>query len=123
MTETLAPIIEAPVETPALDLTLTPQDVCALAADLLEEHGWCQGMSRTPAGEHCVSGALHEISHSQLSDCCRHCCRMYTDAVRLVQMTINRVDVPAWNDTSCRTKEEAVDALRRASRLHPAVYR
>lgn len=119
MTETLAPIIEAPVETPALDLTLTPQDVCALAADLLEEHGWCQGMARSANGKHCISGGLFEVTHSSLSDLSRGCCRMYEEALQLVQMTISRINIPEWNDRPGRTKEEAVDALRRASRILP----
>jgi hypothetical protein len=41
------------------DPTLNERDVLLLAANLIEEHGWCRGMLRSENGRLCTLGAIN----------------------------------------------------------------
>src|SRR5882757_4850708 len=55
------------------------------AIDILTEHGWCRGISRNEAGEHCVMGAVvHARSLSNPDEL------SYTDIYKVAERAVYR---------------------------------
>ncbi len=92
-----------------LDGTATPTTEVILGAiERLERHGWCQGKSIHGA-ERCVFGAIRGAAWSFGGDWCWMTMRRVEAANGIPFETI-----AYWNDEPGRTKEEVVDALRKA---------
>lgn len=71
------------------------------AADLIERDGWCQRFANKN-GRYCLFGAISMAAG-------------VFDACALTDRVSRYLGVPSaisWNDAPCRTKEEAIRALR-----------
>jgi uncharacterized protein (DUF924 family) len=75
------------------------------AANVLEDHGWCQQFETNLRGQHCLLGALSRAAYDlREKDKTRY---------RAHRALIDKVgDVPTWNDVLGRTQEEACHLLR-----------
>jgi hypothetical protein len=92
-----------------LDGTTTPTTEIILGAiERLERHGWCQGRSIHGA-ERCVFGAIRGAAWSFGGDWSGATCRRFERANGITQD-----EIAYWNDEPERTKEEVIEALRRA---------
>lgn len=101
---------------------MTPSEILLKAADLIEQKGWTQG-AYARSGEFEVS-SLHREATCYCTIgaiiCATGEARMLGRGVvdgtkaRLFAM-IGDHDIVSWNDTPGRTKEEVVEALRRAA--------
>lgn len=99
------------------------QDVLRKAAELIEKFGWTQGtLARAemgnPCGElspfatcFCAIGAVRRATHL-VAGSSRE---VFHRAIGLFCDAVETNNVPRWNDTAGRTKEEVIDALRRAA--------
>ncbi len=79
------------------------------AADYIEEHGWCRGTLKKEDGRVCIVGAINAAGrfHSE----CEH--RLYFFLrEKMLNLTFG---VVSWNDKICKSKDEAVAALREAA--------
>ena len=96
---------------------MTPRDVLAAAADLIDERGWHQGDYLGPAGEVCCLGAIRIASspaqHLFVSD---HLTAAKLLSTRLGLPAPDAVaagkQIVAWNDAPDRTQAEVTAALR-----------
>jgi len=103
-----------------MTLEVTPEttaDVLEEAADILETLGWCQGASRLPTGERCLTGAIDEaiqrfhrgrISHAvpAVYAICRRMGYLRSSGEARAEKLI------MWNDANDRTQAEVVDELK-----------
>lgn len=103
--------------------TLDEVGQCMLdAANLLEQHGWCQCTTGNEYGEHCAVGAIESVLEGI------DIYKFFSPAVqRLGAYIIEKENLPFsssifavpevthWNDQSERTKEEVISALRNAA--------
>jgi hypothetical protein len=88
--------------------TLEPwQRILYAAADLIEEHGWCQHVPRDSHGHICVFTAL-------LTDAPADAWRACQALERYCGLT-KPYYVTRWNDMPGRTKDEVLNALRGAA--------
>ena len=87
------------------------EDGCLLeqAADYMEQYGWCQG--NYEKGEAvCLAGAVLKVGEGRT--------RGYRDVWERIEEAVgNKCNITTWNDSICKTKEQAVNALRKAARL------
>lgn len=90
--------------------TLTPEEILARAADLLETRGWCQGTMRAPSGQLCVMGSIREASRFMSLFLAQ---RQATDAL---SREIQDSEPTNWNDQPDRTVEEVISSLRNSKR-------
>ncbi len=76
------------------------------AATYMDNHGWCQRARYRSDGSVCILGALVHITQGNFD--LRAECR--TRLMRHLKM-----NEAAWNDSVCKSKEQAVAALRDAA--------
>ena len=89
----------------------TVAEVLNAAADLIEKRGWCQHLAFDPDGRHCALGAIWA----------QRCPGpLEREAVAAVRRATGSPFVGEWNDAPQRTKEEVVEALRKAAALADA---
>jgi hypothetical protein len=74
------------------------------AADIIDNRGWIQGALCNSSGHLCMLGALRWAARGP-----------DTRAAELRIMAIVRMPVSAWNNTICRSKEQAVAMFRLAA--------
>jgi hypothetical protein len=73
------------------------------AAEYIEKHGWCQKRASNSLGQVCLFGALNRVTNN-----------LSNSEYDRVYKVLN--DQPInWNDEPGRTKEEVVNALRKAA--------
>ena len=77
------------------------------AADRLLRHGWCQGYLSDGSGRNCMVGAIQKSAAAHVEG--------YGEAFRRLSDYLRTVAIVDWNDTVCKSKEEAIDALRAAA--------
>jgi len=75
------------------------------AADILEREGWCQFIQQNRQGQRCLTEAIMATS---LPIRFRHA------AIQRLQDYLNEY-VMEWNDYRCRTKQQAIAALKSAA--------
>jgi hypothetical protein len=92
------------------------------AYELIEQNGWCQGeAARNDEGRYvatlsdsatqfCALGAIYRVYGNCQAD------KMYKEFAKAMNFldTDYSSEIVRWNDTQGRTKEEVVEALRRA---------
>ncbi len=87
---------------------MTAADVLNKAADLLERHGWCQGVSIDAAGRMCAGYALQQAEpdvHAR-----------YGARIALFEIIgVDSVNILAWNDRPKRTAEQVIATFRAAA--------
>ncbi len=90
------------------------QELCELAAQEIEAHGWCQGAYSTSDNAHCVIGAVWAVSHELGLGA-----RVWWDALhelarRAGSKRAEEGGEPLfmWNDKPGRTVEEVLALLR-----------
>lgn len=85
------------------------------AIDLLEKYGWRQGGDGNRRVGFCVRGALLEV--------CKPAGDNYVEAYHCFKGVVKSKSATSWNDTSSRTEDQVIEALRQASkdwaRTHP----
>jgi hypothetical protein len=100
---------------------MTPEEILAGAANILEQKGWLQCAWEDYDGRCCLLGALAKAGCLQSDEGKKHWCR-------LKHAVAQEVGVPDegpgghydslidWNNEPGRTKEEVITALRNAKR-------
>lgn len=78
-----------------------------LAANILQQRGWCQNAGETPDGAVCPVRAL-ELA----GDTCTHATNYFSAYLRA---RFGTGDIEAWADTDGRTVDEVLDAMRCAA--------
>ena len=113
---------------------MEPADVLEDGADIIEKEGHGKGNYFVPGQGYCALGALGTAAgvfydHDQSTDpALKERFTVYAEAADAlaelvtVDRTRNNLDnrrhlVPAWNDAPERTKQEVLDALRKAAKL------
>ena len=79
------------------------------AADYIEKHGHCKGMSRRRDGAVCVAGSISVVIWSA---------ELRLSARRRLSAYIGippYLNIPVWNDAPARTADEVISALRGAA--------
>jgi hypothetical protein len=76
------------------------------AADLIDAKGWVQGVSRSPDGCYCLTGALHAANapHKDWA--------IYDSARAAIQAETGKTWISGWNDDILRTQAEVTAMLR-----------
>jgi hypothetical protein len=77
------------------------------AIEILNERGWIIGTVSGPNGETCMMGAV-EFATSDLDE--------YRDYEEIIKRVVGP-DPVMWNDDPNRSKDEVIEALRKASEL------
>lgn len=86
--------------------------ILSRAADLIEKHGWHQGEMCGPNGEMCTLEAILQASfESARTDGSRFSAAV-TEFKR--RAGISRLGISTWNDSSERSRDQVVAALRNA---------
>lgn len=99
------------------------QDVLKKAAEFIEAFGWTQGtMARTEMGNSCGPNCALATCFCTVGAIKRaifllagNSPEVFHRAIGLFCDAVETNNVPRWNDTPGRTKEEVIDALRRAA--------
>lgn len=98
-------------------------DTLRAAVELLEIYGWCQGSLGNTSIGFCAVGAINAASrglaHSPLDKQQRHgkaCERLFS----AINGHTHRYGVASWNDDPDRTKDEVLEAFRRAIEVEEA---
>ena len=113
-------ILTEPVEAPVIT-ELTVQDVCGLAAEYIEEHGWCQFALYKADGRTCAMGAAYKVLGIEgLEDRVNtpewKLYKAYDGAIKSyvnnTTLTDMHPDTAFWNDAEGQTKDEVVRVLR-----------
>jgi hypothetical protein len=97
---------------------MAPYEILEAAADYTETHGWTRCVAENAQGEVCLQGALWRGAGI----------RIYEDvdvdlldsihaAEKVLSSVIDNHWIAMWNDLTCKSKYEAVDALRLAAKL------
>jgi hypothetical protein len=97
------------LQNPKFEINLTARLTLLDAANYIEAHGWCRD-ALEHEGRVCIFGAIRAVIQ---------CDNMAVDreiVERLRRVTGRYMNVAAWNDKVCRSKKQAVAALRRAAR-------
>ena len=94
---------------------MTPEEILAKAADLIEERGWCQGVGITGTGQRCLGRALWDATGLPIDAQCP-AVPAWRDAEAALTKELDPLDIILYNDAPGRTKEEVVTALRNAKR-------
>jgi hypothetical protein len=90
----------------------TVKQIAQKAAELLEEHGWCQHASRGLLGNLCMMQAVTESICNLIGNReAENVIRLYTFVSGAIDDKVNGSPV-RWNDTRGRTKEEVLGLLR-----------
>jgi hypothetical protein len=87
------------------------------AADYMDQHGWCQYLSRNGDGNVCIQGAIEamqRIDASQQNISFQALCRL-NEHLKRTEPSFAMSAPSEWNDNRCRSKEQAVAALREAA--------
>lgn len=82
-----------------------------LAANILEQHGWCQNAGETPDGAVCPARAL-ELA----GDTCAHATNYFSSYLR---KRFGSGDIERWADTPGRTMSEVLEAMRSGALCNP----
>ena len=85
------------------------------AANLLERRGWRRGYYVGDRSEYCMIGALNMAAGEGPISLGRNPTKMRARALLAKTLGVRSKMLTAWNDKESRTKEEVIDALRRAS--------
>jgi hypothetical protein len=91
------------IETPALS---PAAETLLKAADIIEEHGWCQYSTRKADGSVCLYGAIRRTAPHLAAN---------GDAGRLLHRHLGINNYVEWNDVPGRTQAEVLKALRGAA--------
>jgi hypothetical protein len=86
------------------------------AADYMHEHGWARRELETDDGRVCLLGAIREAVIYDDMPYAQERLRLYLCDVSGDAWT----SIPSFNDTVCKTKQEAVMTLRAAARWEGA---
>lgn len=92
-------------------------EVLINAAKYIEKHGWCQGHYRDNDGTVCVMGAIDTVTRKRADYIAP-----YLGAKNLLLDYLNEgrhfqwKSLPQWNDSTYRTKEQVLQAMREAAR-------
>lgn len=92
-------------------------EVLTNAAKYIEKHGWCQGHYRNNNGTVCVMGAIDTVTRRRTNYM-----ESYLDAGNLLLNYLNDgqryqwKSLPQWNDSTYRTKEQVLQAMREAAK-------
>jgi hypothetical protein len=90
------------------DLSQASRDLLS-AADYMDQHGWCQHIAENKAGEVCITGAIDLGMHGERSS------KRFQAAYYQFRDAFGLMSVMGWNDFDCKSKEQAVGALRQAA--------
>lgn len=83
---------------------MTPAEILARAAQIIEERGWRQGELGDPdIGPRCVLGAVNNV---------RCGTPRYAKAIGLIQEQIGTNRIAEWNDDPSRTLPQVLAMLR-----------
>lgn len=92
---------------------MTPTEMLAAVARLIESHGWCQGRYSDEDGRLCVLGAFRRLPGGQQVGALSAA----LEAVYLeVEGETEDGQVGTWNDQPGRTKEEVIAMVQNAKR-------
>jgi hypothetical protein len=90
---------------------MTPAEILESAADYMEIHGWTQGVLEMGSGEVCVRGAILRMDMLYVNEIA------VARAEKILSKVVGYSRVHVWNDNICKSKYEAIDALRLAAKL------
>lgn len=97
---------------------MTPADLLEKGADLLEVHGWGQGLYMDKEGRMCAVGALRRADSVASNNGANR-----TDAYYGARSALNRAteaasghSVTEWNDVEGRTAGEVIDLLKHTAK-------
>ena len=93
---------------PRYETKIRARAVLNEAADYIEAHGWCQHALKF-RGRVCLLGAL------QQADCYPGTGPVTAEALWRLSQVTGAISLSAWNDAKGRTREQVVEALRRAA--------
>ncbi len=104
----------APNLTPKID---TAGEILLAAADIIERDGWCRHRLQDPLGRMCLYGAIIRAANE------RNRCSAFPEGFGIKRLEKYlfagdkhpALNIADWNDQVCNSKEEAVQALRRAA--------
>lgn len=99
---------------------VNPASILEAAADYMEVHGWTKGVSENALGEVCVQGAIWRgvgVNMHAHPGYDRNLHRLFKVAEKTLCKAMDTTATAAWNDLICKSKYEAVDALRLAAKL------
>lgn len=88
---------------------MTPQEVCAKAAELIRQHGWMQGRFGDKRNGYCLQGALNFAYDGRPRGC-----RVPLEVVDLIGVHLPPSrwgNYVAWNDDPSRTIDEVLAVL------------
>lgn len=79
------------------------------AADYIDEHGWCQGVSKDILGHVCAWYAIYRNTSAT------ECIGANERLIKYLKLYAYHKAIPDWNDESGRTQAEVTAALRAAA--------
>lgn len=93
------------------------QQILSRAADLIEQHGWCQNAYSTPDGKMCTSRAINQAAEELgvFRDARSYLTPEARDARQHFQTVVGADVIATWNDKKCGSLKQAVEALRKAA--------
>ena len=84
-------------------------EVLNIAADIIEQRGWCQNNMMDPEGRVCLLGALNMSSSGARIQVWDHVSPVIDDLAKYLGVSI----IVTWNDEVGRTQFEVVNVLRK----------
>lgn len=84
-------------------------DVLEAAALEIENHGWTQYKLRSEIGKVCVVGAIYAVTSAKGE--------LQSRVFYYLQKAVGLCLITVWNDSICKSQEQAVDTLRHAAKL------
>lgn len=94
-----------------------PEILLRDARKLIEKHGWIQGDWGGYEDGFCALGALNRADNEFANKHGGGLLVGWWRACWLLSQTVGNAPVMQWNDTPGRTKEEVIDAFKKAQKL------
>ena len=96
-------------------------DVLAESREYLEEHGWCRGAMQDYLGNVCSMGAICYSQHWANKSMTPFELNLFKTVCQALMQVIAketgfRHDIPQWNDSYARDKQEVLDLFMKAEK-------